>query len=236
MRRSFATLVALMLSVPLALGACSGGTSAETSTQDNVTVETTNETVAANETAIAVDAEAKTEVAAGTNTTDVLEEEVAAAEESESASAVQSKSANVDNLVNWGIKIAVPDGATGVLKGNDYYIYTSKNSFPYVLVTVFNMDKTGEDFLAEYTDYMKGNYSDLKVEQEPTATKIGDKDGTAMVYSYAIEGHPARDTRVVVPANGRVYMFATKEIDELELSVGKVFEQVIKDAEIYKAK
>ncbi len=228
MKRLSAAVLTLALCAPLILGACSGAT--QTATQDA----TKTEDQAATQ-------DTKTQVS---DTTAAADESVASeagsASEADSAGETgkktsSSKSTNIDDLVSWGIKIAVPEGATGVLKGNEYYVYTTKKSFPYVLVCVYNMDKTGEDFLKEFTDYMKKQHKDLKVASEPTAAKIGDKSGVKTVYTYEIEGHPARDTRFVVPANKRVYMFATKEIDDLKLSVGDVYEQVIKDAEIYQA-
>ncbi|MDO4798662.1 MAG: hypothetical protein Q4A01_11670 [Coriobacteriales bacterium] len=246
-----AAVMALMLCAPLTLGACSGQTqeASQDATKTQTEATTEDKTTSESATETTTEAETKTEVADTTASADEVAAEsedsageVGSAAEADSAGETtvgkktsSSKSANVDNLVNWGIKIAVPEGATGVLKGNEYYIYTTKKSFPYVLTCVYNMDKTGDEFISEFTDYMKSEHKDLKVAEKPAATKIGDKNGVKTVYTYEIEGHPARDTRFVVPANGRVYMFATKEIDDLNLSAGDVYEQVIKDAEIYKA-
>ena len=33
---------------------------------------------------------------------------------------------NVDTLTGWNIRIDVPDGATAVLEGNEYYIYARR--------------------------------------------------------------------------------------------------------------
>ena len=57
------------------------------------------------------------------------------------------------------------------------------------------------------------------------------------MYTYALKnGHAAKETCVVVPANGRVYLFDTIEVEDLGYSVGDTFEQVSKDSVIYKSK
>ena len=44
---------------------------------------------------------------------------------------------NYDTLVDWNIKIKVPDNTTAVLKGNEYYIYAQhEGSIPYVMLRV----------------------------------------------------------------------------------------------------
>ncbi len=238
MKRLSAAVLALALCAPLTLGACSGAT--QTATQDATKTEdqaatqdaTQDTKTQVSDTTAAADESVAAEASSAGETGSAAEAD-SAGETSKKTSS--SKSTNIDDLASWGIKIAVPDGATGVLRGNEYYVYTTKKSFPYVLVCVYNMDKTGEDFLKEFTDYMKKQHKDLKVTSEPKAAKIGDKSGVKTVYTYEIEGHPARDTRFVVPANKRVYMFATKEIDDLKLSVVAVSLKKKKDAEIYQA-
>lgn len=207
MKKLATTLLALALSAPLALGACSSP-APETPEDDSKPVETTTEK--------------KDETT--DDTTDDGKDET-------------TDDSNTDDIVGWGIKIAVPDGTTAALEDEEYYIYTRDNEqFPYVMVTVYNMDRTGEEFLAEFTDYMEGEYDDFKVVEEPADVTIGDKKGTKTVYEYTAGDYVTRDTRVVVPKNGRVYMFATKAVDELDLAVDDdVFEQVIEDAVIYKA-
>lgn len=214
MKKTLHALVALALAAPLALGACSSP--APEQPKEEAKTEATTEKKD----------EATTE----------KKDETTTEKKDETTTETQSANTDVDDIVGWGIKIASPEGTTSVMKGEEYYIYTREGEqFPYVLVTVYNMDKTGDEFLAEFTDYMKGEYDDLEVVEEPADVTIGDKSGSKMVYTYTVEGHATRDTRVAVPANGRVYMFATKEIDDLDLSVGDVFEQVIKDSVIYKA-
>ena len=122
---------------------------------------------------------------------------------------------------------------------DEFYIFTKEvEEPPYILACVYNMDRTGEDFLNEYTEKrMKANHEDLKIAEKPTAVKIGDKDCTKIVYTYTLKnGHEAKDTCVVAPANGRVYLFDTIEVEDLGYSVGDTFEQVIKDSVIYKSK
>ena len=41
---------------------------------------------------------------------------------------------NVDTLKGWNIRIDVPEGATAVLEGNEYYIYAQRaGEIPYVI-------------------------------------------------------------------------------------------------------
>ena len=157
--------------------------------------------------------------------------EVASAAEEEAPAAEEK---NIDNLASWGIKVEVPNGSTAVLKGSDYYIYPEHaGNLPYIILSSFKLDTDEQGFLDEFTAYMKSSHSDLKVVEGPTQVKIGDKDCWKIVYAYDIQGYAAKDTRVVTMKNGRQYLFGTKDIDELSISVGDLFEQVIEAADIY---
>ena len=243
MKRSsvVAVCMCLCLSMPLMLVACSQKQSdaveEEIVVQEEVAiadaVEEEEEAVAP-----AVEEVVADEAAAAAEEAD--EEEAAAAEESaaeEVAAAAEEGEAeekDYDNLVSWGIKVEVPNGSTAVLKGSDYYIYPEHvGSLPYIILSSFKLDADEQGFLDEFTAYMKGNHSDLQVVEGPTQVKIGDKDCWKIVYAYDIQGYAATDTRVVTMKNGRQYLFGTKDIDELSISVGDLFEQVIEAADIY---
>lgn len=225
-----ATCMCLCLSMSLALAACS-------QKQNDAAEE---EIVAQEEVAIADAVEEEEEAVAlaveeaeadGATAAEVAEEEAAAAGES----AAEEK--DYDNLVSWGIKVEVPEGSTSALKGSDYYIYPQKaGNMPYIILSSFKLNTDEKGFLDEFTTYMKGNYGDLQVVEGPTQVKIGDKDCWKIVYAYDIQGYAAKDTRVVTMKNGRQYLFGTKDIDELSISVGGLFEQVIEAADIYGTK
>ena len=218
------TMVALWLAVPLALVGCSQAPAPAAS-------DTGSEATAADTT--------------GSSATD---EKPSATDEKPSATddkpattddkpAATDDNANVDDLVSWGIKVAVPDGCEAVLKGEEYYIYTeTPGKMPYVLLTSYTIKGDETEFINKFTDFMKDGYADLQIAEEPTKTKIGDKDGWKFVYTYGVEGHETRDTRFLVVKDGRQYVFGTKEIADLGISAGDTYEKVISDAVIYGAK
>ena len=133
-----------------------------------------------------------------------------------------------DTLVDWDIKIASPEGTMAVLEGNQYYIYPMGDGIPYVMVITYTgFEGDEEDFLAEFTEYMSENYPDLEVVMEPQVVDIDGINYYATEYSYTVQGYEVDDTRVIRILNDRVYMFASKEIEELDLMVGDLLEEVI---------
>ena len=137
---------------------------------------------------------------------------------------------NTDTLAMWNITVVVPNNAaSAVLKGSSYYIYAKKEGkIPYVMLNVYKYDSE-ETFIRDFTEYMRKQYSDLKVSSEATQTTIGDKDCYEIDYSYTISGYQARDRRIVITVNGLTYMFASKEIPSRGDTVGNMLEQVVAD-------
>ena len=134
---------------------------------------------------------------------------------------------NTDTLVNWDIRIAVPDGATAVLENSSYYIYADEEGYlPYVMLTTYTRD-SARDFLDEFTDYMRTQYADFRTTSPVTAKTVGDKACWEVDYTYSISGYEARDRRIVTANNGRVYLFCSKEIEELGMTVGTMLEDVV---------
>ena len=137
-----------------------------------------------------------------------------------------------DTLADWDIRIAVPEGIVAVLDGGDdcYYLYADEDgSIPYVLVTVYNYDDL-EEFIDDFTDYMRSGYDDLEVTAEAEPATVGDKEGVEIDYGYTVSGYEVVDRRIVIPAGGRMYMFASKEVPELDLSVGGLLEDTVADS------
>lgn len=136
---------------------------------------------------------------------------------------------NYDTLADWDIRVKVPDGKTAVLRGGEYYIYAEdEGAIPYVMLRAYRYDSAA-GFLADFTDYMRGQYADLTVTQEPTPVTIGGRDGLEVRYSYQISGYDAADRRVAIQHGERVYMFASKEVASLNKTVGTMLEDVIAD-------
>ena len=58
---------------------------------------------------------------------------------------------NFDTLADWNLKVAVPEGATALLKGNCYYIYPQHEGYiPYVMITASRYD-SGDKFISDFT-------------------------------------------------------------------------------------
>ena len=139
---------------------------------------------------------------------------------------------NYDTMADWDLKIAVPDGAEGVYDGSDgcYYIYTQNpDSIPYVMVTTYAYDSVDE-FIPEFTAYMQSIYSDLQVTREAAPATIGGTEGVEIEYGYTISDYDATDRRFVMEKNGIIYMFASKEVEELGMTVGDAFTEVIAES------
>ncbi|MBQ3466999.1 MAG: hypothetical protein IJH21_01610, partial [Oscillospiraceae bacterium] len=149
------------------------------------------------------------------------------------SAAASAAGANSDTLVNWDIKITTPEDTTAVLKGNNYYIYPQTEGYiPYVMVTVYNLVRdTDKAFFDEFTDYMRGEYADLRVTAGPEQKTIGSKACSECDYSYTISGgNVVTDRRIITVHGGRTYMFASKEVAARDLTVGDLLEQVVRDA------
>lgn len=137
-----------------------------------------------------------------------------------------------DTLADWNIRIHVPEGKTALLAGDSYYIYAmGEGAIPYVMLTVYSYSSL-ERFVEDFTAYMQGVYADLEVVSAPAALRIGDKNCVETVYSYSVSGYAARDRRVAFLADGLVYLFCSKEVEELGLTVGSMLEDVIADCEL----
>ena len=145
------------------------------------------------------------------------------------AAAAEGKS--TDTLVSWGIKITVPEGKTAILKGDEYYIYAkNEGSIPYVMVRVYDFGSEKE-FISEFTKYMQKQYKDLKVTSKAAPKTVGDKDCWEIDYAYKVSGYDIADRRIVTTVGERTYMFASKEVASLGLTIGDMLEQVVADCE-----
>ena len=134
---------------------------------------------------------------------------------------------NSDTLANWNVRIDVPEGTKAVLKGSEYYIYAGEeNSIPYVMLRTYPYDDA-ETLLNDFTGYMRKQYPDLKVTADAAGKTIGDKQCFEIDYSYQVSGYEVRDRRIALTAGGTSYMFASKEIEEIGMTIGSMLDDIV---------
>ena len=140
---------------------------------------------------------------------------------------------NYDTLADWNIRIAVPeDAAAAVLEGSNYYIYAQEEGYiPYVMLVATSEVESEEEYMDYMNDYMADYYQDQGFEiSSPAAIKnIGDKLCYEVAYAYTISGYDAIDRRIFITAGDLTYMFCSKEIPSLGMTVDGMLEEVVAD-------
>lgn len=139
---------------------------------------------------------------------------------------------NSDTLAGWGIKVNLPDECVAILDGSDgcYYIYPDGDqSIPYVMIYQYTGYDDAYDLLQDYfIDMMKEKYPDMEIVEEVSEMEIGDKDCVGFSINYDVEGYEVYDTRIFVEGeNNDIIMFASKEVPELNKSVGNLLYDTI---------
>ena len=137
---------------------------------------------------------------------------------------------NSTTIEDWNIKVPLPDNSSSILDGStgEFYIYPmGQEGIPYVMIMPFDYSYGGEAFLNSFKDNMLSHYPDLQVTEDIHEIKIGQYDCWQTRYEYTISGYKAQDRRVAIDHNGKIYMFAVKEIPELNLFVGTLLEDTV---------
>ena len=137
---------------------------------------------------------------------------------------------NSTTIEDWNIKVPIPDNSTSMLDGStgEFYIYpTGQEGIPYVMIMPFDYSYGGESFLNSFKDYMLGIYADLQVTEDIHEVSIGQYNCWQTRYEYTISDYQAQDRRVAIDHNGKIYMFAVKEIPELDLLTGTLLEDTV---------
>ena len=137
---------------------------------------------------------------------------------------------NSTTIEDWNIKVPIPDNSTSMLDGStgEFYIYPmGQEGIPYVMIMPFDYSYGGESFLYSFKDYMLSVYADLQVTEDIHEINIGQYNCWQTRYEYNISGYKAQDRRVAIDHNGKIYMFAVKEISELDLSTGTLLEDTV---------
>ena len=138
---------------------------------------------------------------------------------------------NYDTLADWDIKVAVPDGATAVLKGNEYYIYArTVGSIPYVMLRAYRYD-SAEGFIEEFIAALQKERADLEVTSEIEPVAVGGKLCYEIDYNYSISGNRIEVRLLAITVGERTYMFLSKEVPARGLTVGTMLEDVVAGCE-----
>ena len=123
-------------------------------------------------------------------------------------------------LDDLGISVTVSDYVSIKQDEGFVYVYTIEpDSIPYVIIGRY--DGTWENFASAFTEYMSGEYDDLKVTSEAEKVEIQGKEFTKIEYSYTVSSYTVQDTRLFFEEKGKVYMFGAKEIPEIDYCVGE---------------
>lgn len=99
----------------------------------------------------------------------------------------------------------------------DGFIYASQNTngssatIPYVIIGRYDKFNNGVQFLNSFTDYLRKEYSDLKITIDLLSGVIGNRTVYGIAYNYTSNGHLIVDNRYAFVINNRVYMVGTKE-------------------------
>lgn len=134
---------------------------------------------------------------------------------------------------NLGISFEYPDGYK-ITKDKDGFIYVSRsvnNSnavIPYVILGRYEKYNNSVQFLNNFTDYMRKNYTDLKLTIDLVSGNIGDKLVYGVAYNYTLNGHLIVDNRYATVINNMVYMIGSKEENTNSTEVNNLVEQIIK--------
>ena len=146
--------------------------------------------------------------------------------------AVLSEGENRDTPAGWNVRIPVPEGAIPVLQGSEYYLYAQQEgSIPYVMLKTYRADDAAA-FLDAFTAFMKEQYPDLQILSGAHSVSYGGKNGLEIDYSYQVSGFEVCDRRIVLVTDGVAYLFTSKEISELGMTVGSMLEDVVASCEL----
>lgn len=136
-----------------------------------------------------------------------------------------------DTLADWDLEVPNFANTMSVLDGEDgnYYIYPSgERGIPYVMIHAYGGFDSPESFLEEFTsEVMMSSYPDLEVLQETSPVTIDGKDYCEIDYQYTVSGYICFDRRIACTKGDFTYMFASKEIPELDKLVGSLLEDTI---------
>ncbi len=113
------------------------------------------------------------------------------------------------------------------------YIYVGKNIdskgalIPYIIIGRYDKYNNGVQFLNNFTDYMRKQYSDLKITIDLLSGVIGNRTVYGLAYNYNVNNHLIVDNRYAVVINNKVYMVGSKEENTNTTEINNVVEHIL---------
>ena len=139
---------------------------------------------------------------------------------------------SIYNSPYMGISFEFPSDYK-VATGDDGLIYIGKNStsngipIPYVMIGRYDNFSDQVQFLNTFTEYLKKEYSDVKIIIDMLSGNIGNRLVYGIAYSYTVDGHVVIDNRYAVVINNKIYMIGSKEENTNSTEINSVVEHVI---------
>lgn len=99
----------------------------------------------------------------------------------------------------------------------DGFVYIAQNMdnqgplVPYVIIGRYSNYSNETQFLTDFTNYMKKEYSDLQITIDLLSGTIGNRIVYGLAYNYTSSGHLVVDNRYALTINNKIYMIGTKE-------------------------
>ena len=117
---------------------------------------------------------------------------------------------------NSGLSFEYPSNYQ-VSKDNSGFIYVAQTidnqgpMIPYVIIGQYTNYANEVQFLNSFTDYMRKEYSDLRITIDLVSGVIGNRTVYGLAYNYTSSGHLVVDNRYALTINNKIYMVGTKE-------------------------
>lgn len=117
---------------------------------------------------------------------------------------------------NSGLSFEYPSNYQ-VSKDSSGFIYVAQTidnqgpMIPYVMIGQYTNYANEVQFLNSFTDYMRKEYSDLRITIDLVSGVIGNKTVYGVAYNYTSSGHLVVDNRYALTINNKIYMVGTKE-------------------------
>lgn len=117
---------------------------------------------------------------------------------------------------NSGLSFEYPNNYQ-VSKDSSGFIYVAQTidnqgpMIPYVMIGQYTNYANEVQFLNSFTDYMRKEYSDLRITIDLVSGVIGNRTVYGVAYNYTSSGHLVVDNRYALNINNKIYMVGTKE-------------------------